>query len=252
MLLAVKDQYVITSSDSRLSQQSHVKADEVSGKKIGVGTAEKPKTYQLNNNVLLGIGGIVITGEEVLSELIAVTSELDYLEDVAENLERILIEKYGNRLEHTGANNNIDKKRTSLSFIGTKHFGCYLTGFLKNGNTALAYWNYETMKVEISESTTNPVLVIFSSNEQDINNFSSWFDFGEDAEVSESDYIQQLLLVHGVISFKESETVSSDCTVQFLDKSRGFSQLKQDTSMLYELLEQAEDFSYETVSSLLE
>ncbi|MFW3653274.1 hypothetical protein [Vagococcus fluvialis] len=251
MMLAVRDKFVATTSDSMLSVQSHLKANETVGIKRGVGNTESSKTIQLNKNVLLGIGGIVITGDEVFPELITSVEEADYLEDVARKLEKILIEKYENRLEHTPFNIKLDKKRTSLSFIGTKHFGCYLTGFLKNGNTAVACWDYETMKVVITESTIHPVLIIFSSNEQDSTDFTSWFNFGEDTEASESDYIQQLLLVHGVISFKEAETVSSDCTVQYLDKSKNFNEIKQDTSILYEVLDQAEDFSYETVSSLL-
>lgn len=251
MMLAVKNELIAATSDSRLTVQEHIKENEVVGDKRGAGTTETPKIYQLNERILLGIGGIVHTGSVLLPQIQEVVSEDDYLEDITDKIEKILISNYENRLEHSRTNAVTDPDRTSLSFMGTKYFGLYFTGFLRNGNTALACWNPETRKLEITESTNHPVIVIFSSNEQDIKEFSEWFYFGTDYKPEISDYIQQLLLVHSVISYKEAETISSDCTVIYVDNELNNGSLKQDTSILYEVLDQADDLEYETVARLL-
>src|SRR5690625_4064316 len=136
--LAYKDNFVIASSDSRVTSQEH---DAINFEKFGdpkKKEEKKLKVRYLTDTVLFAHGGISETAQVVERELLKRLNSHDSLNQCSITLKDVTEELWRKKKTYAEVGENY-KDALSLNFIGTKYFGCYLIGFFDNGRTGITF-----------------------------------------------------------------------------------------------------------------
>lgn len=248
MGIAVRDEFVLLSSDSKISVETH---DAQTFEKYD-GTEsidfKHKRVWNISDKVLLTTDGIVHTGDIVKREIYKLVDKDSTLGDCVEALKKVTADLWDKRKPYADEANS-DRDTLALNFLGTEHFSCVMFGFLSNGKTGVAYLDPGSMTVKVDETPMdhNTNGLIISPSLEDNTNYRSWITLPwEDQTLM--NYVYQLFLTHAKLSLKHPQSVSSDCNFYALYKDyKGDIQTineVNDTSLIYPLLKENEDIDH--------
>lgn len=255
MGIAYKDQFVMMSSDSKVTSQMY-KSDynTTEGDIAEVGQTIQPKVRVLTNNVLIALGGIVETGEAVLAELQEKIQPEDSLQVCSDILTEVIADLWEQRKPQNPLFPQQYRKDASLNFLHTSNFGCYLLGFFENGNAGCVKWNPVKQEVETTEVNTAEapaVSFIFSPDVQKNTDYISWMNLPA-VEQSLENFAEQLALIHGKLSHDDQVSISSDFNLIAIGNEKQQIESCLDTAMLYEMFAEYPEINHKKLWRLPE
>ncbi len=251
MGMAYKDQFVIMSSDTKVTLQKYnsLTFERAELPPVEIGENEG-KIHRLSNSTLIATSGIQKTGSIVEEEMMKRVKPGYSLEKCMEVLQEVIsmLLKRSKVYAEVGEK---DIDALSLNFIGTEDFGCVLFGFLSNGTSGYAYLDHTDLIVKIVESPMSEGFgcSIISPDPGDQNNYGNWLLIRKE-ERSLSNYIQQFKFIHGKLSLTHKTSVSSDCNLHVLvkDSEGNFQHATNviETNILHSMFTEHPEIDYKT------
>jgi len=256
MGMAYKDQFVIMSSDTKVTLQKYdaLTFERAEHPPVEIGENEG-KIHRLSNSTLIATSGIQKTGsivEEEVMKRVKPGYSLEQCMEVLQEVVSILVKKSKVYAE-VGEK---DMNALSLNFIGTEDFGCVLFGFLSNGTSGYAYLDHTDLIVKIVESPMSEGFgcCIISPDTSDQNNYGNWLFIRKEEEQNLNNYIQQFKFIHGKLSLTHNTSVSSDCNLHVLmkDSEGKFQHVTEivETNVLHSMFKEHPEIDYKTFYKL--
>ncbi|WP_410976425.1 Ntn hydrolase family protein [Bacillus pacificus] len=256
MGMAYKDQFVIMSSDTKVTLQKHDALTFERAELLPVEIGENEgKIHRLSNSTLIATSGIQKTGNIVEDEMMKRVKPEYSLEQCAGVLQEVITMLCEKRKTYVEVGTE-DMDALSLNFIGNENFGCVLFGFLSNGTSGHAYLDHTDLIVKIIESPMSEGFgcCIISPDPGDQNKYGNWLLIRKEEERSLSNYIQQFKFIHGKLSLTHKTSVSSDCNLHVLVKdSEGNYQHATnviETNILHSIFTEHPEIDYKTFYKL--
>ena len=212
--VAYRDLYVMISSDSKISKQTHSVFDfEKTQSDVEGIEGKAEKVSLLTNYVLCSQSGVVDIGEVVERELRARVKPYYRLNQCAKVLKEIISDLKNDKVPGLTA-----RERLSVKFLETKHYSCYLIGFNSNGRTGMCYHNPHEKTVESLEAPLNgPYPTLVNSPHEDDAEFESFLLLPKD-EQNIQNFATRFAYIQAHLLRKHPESISADCNFDMLIK----------------------------------
>jgi hypothetical protein len=218
--MAYKDEFVFITSDSRVVKQTYGVVDfERIGKPKKVDISCE-KATKLTDFVILSSGGNSMVGDLIEAEMKARAKPNSDLTECTVILKEI-IEEFRKKKGKRNIKGLLDKPSLSLNFLDVDdYFGCCMVGFYKNGGTGMVTFGSGEGNVPqeiVSPEEGYPAFIFAPTKDyQEMNR--QMFSLDHDKRTL-NNFLNAAVIVHGSISYVQSDAVSPDCNMYILLKN---------------------------------